>query len=102
VKADREREGAELPPGIPDTGEAPGREMERALAVSVVRNARQEARRACESKGLASHWEVFIRHEVEGVSYAELALELGHDPARLRRMLRTAKDNFRGSRCARS
>jgi len=72
-------------------------EMDRAFAVSVVRQALEETRKACESKGQSKHWNIFYRHYYEGRAYAELTPELGLAPAQAAEMARTAAVKFKGA-----
>jgi DNA-directed RNA polymerase specialized sigma24 family protein len=68
--------------------------VDRAYAVSVVREALRRAGLDCEAQGLAPHWAVFVGHFCQGHGYAELCQRLGLDPARGVVMARTAKKKF--------
>jgi hypothetical protein len=71
--------------------------MDRAFAVSIVREALLEAKRTCASKGLQKHWEIFYRHYYEGSSYADFIDEYGVDAAKASDMARTVAAKFRAA-----
>jgi hypothetical protein len=77
--------------------EPPERELDKAFVVGLVAQAMEEARVACEKKGLAAHWSVLMRHVCDGASYPELARELDVGPDRAAVMLRTAAMHFERS-----
>ncbi len=91
---ERKRRGEPLPPAIEADEESPDEAMDAAFARSIVKTAQNEARAKCDASGLGEHFRVFERHEIDGAPYADLAEELGLDPSRVRRMLRTAKEKF--------
>lgn len=71
--------------------------MDRAFAVSIVREALDRARKACETKGLGAHFEVFHRHYDLGLSYGDLAADPGVTPAQASEMARSAATRLRGA-----
>ncbi len=82
-------------PGEGDFAAGVETEMDRAFAVSIVRQALLDTRRACESKGQSRHWQLFYQHYYEGRGYAELVKEHLVEPARAAEMARTAATKFK-------
>jgi DNA-directed RNA polymerase specialized sigma24 family protein len=100
VRRERRRSDREEP--LLDEGEgreeAPADEMDRAFAVSIVREALLETRRSCEARKLGAHWRIFEAHYYDGKSYAEIcdSGEFGRiDTVRAATMARTAAGRFR-------
>jgi hypothetical protein len=56
-----------------------------------------QARAACEAKNMSAHWEVFLRHHVEGIDFRALAGEFRVDEARAAVMSRSAERNFKAA-----
>lgn len=82
---------------VPDEEPGPEREFRRACARSLVDQASMTAARLCAEEGLEEHWQVFTRHALAGVAYAEIASELAIDERRARVMSRTAANKFRAA-----
>lgn len=80
---------------LEDSSKDVEREMDRAFAIAIVRQALGESRRACAAKGLERHWEVFYRHYYQGQGYGEFAPEFGVEAAKASDMARTAAGRFR-------
>jgi len=80
---------------LPDNSQAPGEALDRAFATALVREAMEQARQSCESRGLADHFEIFREHHWNDVAFAELGTSRGISPERARVMSRTARDAFR-------
>jgi hypothetical protein len=96
----RELEGnARLTAAEPDAEheEPPDRDLDKAFVTSLVAQAMDEARQACERKGFGAHWKVLVRHFCDGASYPDVARELGVRPDRAAVMLRTASSYFEQS-----
>ena len=73
------------------------REVDRNWARSLVAAACRDAQASCQEDGLGEHWELFIRHHLDGVAYADCVREFGVDPKRCAVMVRTASDRFRSA-----
>ena len=56
-------------------------DFDRAWAVAVIREASQMAAAALESRGRGAHWELFLRHFVDGVAYGDLVEPYGLTPS---------------------
>lgn len=104
LRRERRKQGHEKPldassePGDDDASSASVEtEMDRAFAVSVVRQALLDTRMACESRGQSRHWEIFYRHYYEGRAYAEMVSEYGLEPARAAELARTAATKFKSA-----
>lgn len=84
--------------GLPDDTETfdgePGRAVERAYLVSVVREALRVAGEECEQRGLSDQWFAFRRHYDADLTYQELGRELNVSPERADTMVRTGKRRF--------
>ena len=98
----RERRRSEREEPLLDDGEGkqdlPADEMDRAFAVSIVREALLQTRRSCEARELGEHWKIFQAHYYEGRSCAEIvdSGESGEiDQVRAATMARTAAGRFR-------
>lgn len=70
-------------------------EFERAYAQFTVRQSFEAARVQCESEGFLRHWELFVRHHVDGRTYDQLAAESGLTIGQVNGMVRTAGLRFR-------
>ena len=100
VRRERKRSAREEP--LLDDGEGredvPANEIDRAFAVSIVREALLQTRRSCEARALEEHWKIFQRHYYEDESYAQIvdSGEFGEiDQVRAATMARTAAGRFR-------
>ncbi len=98
----RERQRSEREEPLLDDGEGredlPANEIDRAFAVSIVREALLETRRSCEARELGEHCRIFQAHYYEDKSYAEIvdSGDFGEiDPVRAATMARTAAGRFR-------
>jgi len=80
-----------------DHEEPPDRDLDKAFVTSLVAQAMEEARQACERKGFGAHWKILVRHLCDGQSYPEVARELDVRPDRAAVMLRTAASYFEQS-----
>jgi DNA-directed RNA polymerase specialized sigma24 family protein len=56
-------------------------EFERSWALSVMREASDMAAERLESRGRGSHWQLFVRHFVDGVPYGDLVEPFGLTPS---------------------
>lgn len=74
--------------------------VDRAATISFVQQAMNDARRTCAHKNMATHWDVFLRHHVDGRSFLDIARELGVDEARAAVMSRSAERNFKAALAA--
>jgi DNA-directed RNA polymerase specialized sigma24 family protein len=70
-------------------------EFDRIWAASMVRSAATSARERCVEEGFLRHWEMFERHFVDGLTYAELADEFEVTNGQSASMVRTASIRFR-------
>ncbi|MCI0365896.1 MAG: hypothetical protein L0Y44_00030 [Phycisphaerales bacterium] len=75
----------------------PNAALDQAAAVAFVRQAMLEAQKVCESDDLGDHWQIFLRHHLEGAPFADLGKEYGVDAARATVMARTATRKFRAA-----
>jgi DNA-directed RNA polymerase specialized sigma24 family protein len=76
-------------------GDGAVEEFDRIWAASMVRSAAGMARERCVQEGFEKHWEMFERHFVRGVSYADLAVEFDVTGGQSASMVRTASIRFR-------
>ncbi len=77
--------------------EPPDHDLDKAFVTSLVAQAMEEARQACERKGFGAHWKVLVRHLCDDRSYPDVARELDVRPDRAAVMLRTAASYFEQS-----
>ena len=75
--------------------ESPDADFDRAWAQSMVREAWLEAARECEADGLGDHWQLFIRHHVDGLAYKDFVAEFDVTPSQAAVMVRTATARFK-------
>ena len=75
----------------------PNEAVDRAFIISVVRQALERARVACEEQGLSDHFTVFVRHHYQGRSYKLIGEEFGVDHSRAAVMARTAGRKFKAT-----
>ncbi len=99
MKEELRRRGRER---VAEAGDEPAsssmeRLFDRAYAREVVRLACEQAAAACEAEGLSLHWSLFLRHHVEGRSYAALAADEGTSEGRVTGLVRTAAGRFRAA-----
>ncbi|MFZ9690686.1 MAG: hypothetical protein ACO3EP_01490 [Phycisphaerales bacterium] len=83
---------------VPTEEEIPAsvdRDFERNYAQYTVRQSFEAARLACEAEGFLRHWELFVRHHMEGRNYEQLAKESGLTVGQVNGMVRTAGLRFR-------
>ena len=104
LRRERRKQGSEQPleeEGAPPEvdGEVPrlAEEMDRAFAISVVREALQAGEASCRAKGQTQHWEIFRRHYYDGLEYASFVGEYGLAPARAAELARTAAGKFKSA-----
>ena len=98
----RRRKAARAEP-LPDFGatelassaETAVEEFDRIWAASMVRSAATSARERCVDEGFERHWDMFERHFVDGLTYAELADEFEVTNGQSASMVRTASIRFR-------
>jgi len=90
----RELEAAERLTPDRNAEEPPEHDLDKAFVTQLVAQAMDEARVACEQKGLGTHWHVLLRHICDGARYPDLARELNVRPDRAAVMLRTAASYF--------
>lgn len=100
LRRQRRRSAREEPLLAEGTGKEnpPADEIDRAFAVSIVREALLETRRSCETRGLGEHWKIFHAHYYEDRPYADIVAcgEFGKiDSVRAATMARTAAGRFR-------
>ena len=70
-------------------------EFDRIWAASMVRSAATAARERCAQEGFDPHWQMFERHFIQGVSYADLATEFSVTGGQSASMVRTSSIRFR-------
>lgn len=70
-------------------------EFDRVWAASMVRSAASAARERCVQEGFETHWEMFEKHFVGGVSYAEIAESFEVSGGQAASMVRTASIRFK-------
>lgn len=70
-------------------------EFDRIWAASMVRSAAGAARERCVQEGFEPHWEMFEKHFVGGMSYAEIAESFAVSGGQAASMVRTASIRFR-------
>jgi DNA-directed RNA polymerase specialized sigma24 family protein len=70
-------------------------EFDRVWAAAMVRSAASTARERCVTEGFEPHWEMFERHFVGGVSYADIAETFSVSGGQAASMVRTASIRFR-------
>ena len=75
--------------------DSPDADFDRAWAQSMVRDAWIEAARTCEADGLGEHWQLFVRHHVEGLAYKDFVTEFDVTPSQAAVMVRTATNRFK-------
>lgn len=95
ARRERRTKAAPLPPEADASNAGADRLFDRACARALVRRAFESARAACESDGLADHWDLFVLHHVQDRSYAQIAESRGIDAERAAVMVRTAGRRFR-------
>lgn len=76
-------------------------QVDRAWARSLVTAACKDAHESCVADDLEGHWQLFVRHHVDGVPYDRCAAEFDVDPKRCAVMVRTATSRFRAALKAR-
>ncbi len=75
----------------------PDAAVDRAAAIVFVQRAMAAAQQACDKKNMAAHWQMFLRHHVDGRDFRALAKEFGVDEARAAVMSRSAERNFKNA-----
>lgn len=75
----REQRMAEL--AVAPNDRDPAADFDRAWALTVMHEASQMAADAFSSRGRGAHWELFVRHFVDGVPYGELVDPFGLTPS---------------------
>ncbi len=80
---------------IPDLDAGDHRAFDREVALGLVREATSRAEQSCRADGLDKHWEVFVRHHVDGQPYERIAPDVGVDRARCAVMARTAATRYK-------
>ena len=84
IRTVRRRRGRERRvAGVAADGSADGStsDFDRAWAIAVIREASLMASAALEARGRARHWELFLRHFVDGVPYGDLVEPFGLTPS---------------------
>jgi DNA-directed RNA polymerase specialized sigma24 family protein len=71
------------------------RDFERNYAQYTVRQSFEAARLMCEAEGFLPHWQLFVRHHMDGRNYQQLAKESGLTVGQVNGMVRTAGLRFR-------
>jgi hypothetical protein len=94
------RDGAVTP--LPDEASGtwsggPEAAFDRAWAESLVRAAWAMAQERCTASGQQTHWDLFIRHHLNGEPYRNLAEAFGVTPGRAAVMVRTSSGKFRSA-----
>lgn len=80
---------------VPDADAGDQRSFDREVALGIVREAADRARKSCDDDALGAHWTVFVRHHLDGHPYERIAPDLGVDRARCAVMARTAATRFK-------
>jgi len=70
-------------------------QFESEYAQTLVRSATESARASCETDGLVRHWNLFLRHFVDGATYEVLARDEALSVGQVNGMVRTAMSRFR-------
>lgn len=73
----------------------PGSDYRKQIARNLVREAMRSTGEALEGEGMGEHWQVFRRHHLEGVSFAQIAMSKGISEERAAVMSRTAARRLR-------
>jgi hypothetical protein len=88
-------------PQIPDVADPsqidPAELLDRAFVTSIVREAMQRTRAACEGDGFGEHWRVFRRRYVEGERLVDIARDEQLSPDRALVMLRAPRRRFQNT-----
>lgn len=77
------------------SAESVEREFHREVARTIVQQAAVQTEEACRRDGLGEHWDIWIRHHLNGRPLKDIATELGERSARVKVMARTAGNRFR-------
>ncbi len=70
-------------------------EFHREVARTLVRQAAVRTEEICRRDGLGEHWDIWIRHHLNGRPLTDIACERGEDHVRVKVMARTAGNRFR-------
>jgi DNA-directed RNA polymerase specialized sigma24 family protein len=70
-------------------------EVDRVWARALVAAACRDAQASCRADNLDEHWQLFMRHHLDGLPYRDCAAEFDVDPKRCAVMARTAANRFR-------
>jgi hypothetical protein len=95
-RRDRKLDPRALPKRLEDDHD-PDREFQRRLAIEIVRDAMRRAREALAADGRPEHWDLAMRHIVDGRDYLALAREAGVPAKRAKVMARTALNRLKRS-----
>ncbi|MEE3001226.1 MAG: hypothetical protein VX908_00870 [Planctomycetota bacterium] len=74
---------------------SPDLDFDRAWAMSMVQGAWKDAASSCEEEGFGNHWQLFIRHHVDGLPYKLCVEEFDVSPSQAAVMVRTATGRFK-------
>lgn len=91
----RQRRDQAGPPAEESVPASVEHEFERNYSQVTVRQSFEAARLQCESEGYARHWDLFVRHHVDGRTYEQLSAESGLTVGQVNGMVRTAGLRFR-------
>jgi DNA-directed RNA polymerase specialized sigma24 family protein len=87
-------------PDIPDNGyddTSAADTMDRAFVQGIVREALVDAEALCASRGLHTHWKIFVEHYIRGDTYDQIARTHAVEPTRAVVMARTATRKFQSA-----
>jgi len=71
--------------------------FEREVGLAILRDALRRAEQSCAQAGLETHWRLFLRRRVDGLSSARIAIEFGVTERRALVMERTARAKLRSA-----
>ncbi|MCA9309897.1 MAG: sigma-70 family RNA polymerase sigma factor [Phycisphaerales bacterium] len=86
-----------LPDEIGVDHDEPESRFHREAALAIASEAMRQAHDECERRGQGDHWNIFVRHYVDGLPYEAVGQEFGVTHRRAAVMARTASNRFRAS-----
>lgn len=93
----RRGQASNLPDEMGSSNDQPEDDYDRECALSLVREAMTKAQSQCAAAGFEDHWRIFIRHHLQGDSYADIASDEAIDTRRAAVMARTAANKLRAA-----
>lgn len=86
-----------LPDDVGAGAEGPENHFHREAALAIAGEAMRQAHDECERRGQEDHWNIFVRHYVDGMGYEAVGEEFGVTHRRAAVMARTASNRFRAA-----